>query len=52
MRFECYCPSDNVSEFTARKNDEGLDIILNEWLKLSRLSQKDLIFVLSVPPPL
>ncbi len=45
---ECYCPSDNVSELTARTNDEGWDTIFSAWLKVSRLSNKDLIFVLSV----
>ena len=45
---ECYAPSDNVSELTARTNDEGWDTIFSGWLKVSQLSQKDLIFVLSV----
>ena len=45
---ECYCPSDNVSELTARTNDEGWDTIFSGWLKVSNLSSKDLIFVLSV----
>ena len=45
---ECYSPSDNVSELTARTNDEGWDTIFSGWLKVSNLSSKDLIFVLSV----
>ena len=45
---ECYSPSDNVSELTARTNDEGWDTIFSGWLKVSKLSSKDLIFVLSV----
>lgn len=45
---ECYAPSDNVSELTARTNDEGWDSIFSGWLKVSKLNDKDLIFVLSV----
>lgn len=45
---ECYAPSDNVSELTARTNDEGWDTIFSGWLKVSKLNNKDLIFVLSV----
>jgi D-sedoheptulose 7-phosphate isomerase len=45
---ESYCPSDNVSELTARTNDEGWDTTYVEWLKTSRLSNKDMIFVFSV----
>ena len=45
---ECYAPSDNISELTARTNDEGWDTIFSAWLKVSKLSSKDLIFVLSV----
>lgn len=45
---ECYAPSDNVSELTARTNDEGWDTIFSGWLKVSKLSSKDLVFVLSV----
>ena len=45
---ECYAPSDNVSELTARTNDEGWDTIYSAWLKVSKLSSKDLVFVLSV----
>lgn len=46
--FECYAPTDNVSELTARANDEGWASTFSEWLKGSRLNGKDAIFVLSV----
>lgn len=45
---ECYAPTDNVSELTARTNDEGWSSIFAEWLKGSRLSEKDAVLVLSV----
>lgn len=45
---ESYAPTDNVSELTARTNDDGWNTIFSEWLKISRLSDKDLLFVLSV----
>src|SRR5467141_4305167 len=45
---ECYAPTDNVSELTARTNDEGWTSVFAEWLKGSRLSEKDAILVLSV----
>ena len=45
---ECYAPCDNVSELTARTNDEGWETIFSGWLNVSKLSSKDLIFVLSV----
>jgi D-sedoheptulose 7-phosphate isomerase len=45
---EAYSPSDNVSELTARTNDEGWDTTYAEWLKGSRLSSRDMVFVLSV----
>lgn len=45
---ESYSPLDNVSELTARINDEGWDTSLSNWLKISRLSHKDAIFVFSV----
>ena len=45
---ESYAPTDNVSELTARINDEGWDTAFANWLKGSRLSEKDLILVLSV----
>ncbi len=45
---ESYAPTDNVSELTARTNDEGWASIFVAWLKTSRLSSRDGIFVLSV----
>ncbi len=45
---ETYAPTDNVSELTARTNDEGWDGVFANWLKVSRLSAKDMIFILSV----
>ena len=45
---ECYAPTDNVSELTARINDEGWATVFVEWLKGSRLSAKDGVLVLSV----
>ena len=46
--FESYAPTDNVSELTARTNDEGWDTVFVEWLKTSRLSEREAIFVFSV----
>jgi D-sedoheptulose 7-phosphate isomerase len=46
--FEAYCPSDNVSELTARVNDEGWDTCFSEWLKGSRLRKGDALLVFSV----
>ena len=45
---ECYSPTDNVSELTARINDEGWDSAFEEWLKVSNLNTNDAIFILSV----
>lgn len=45
---EAYCPTDNVPELTARANDNGLDSVFDEYLRTSRLSSSDAIFVLSV----
>jgi D-sedoheptulose 7-phosphate isomerase len=45
---ESYAPTDNVSELTARTNDEGWETVFAEWLKVSRLGSKDAIFVMSV----
>jgi D-sedoheptulose 7-phosphate isomerase len=45
---ECYAPTDNVSELTARTNDEGWTTVFVEWLKGSRLTEKDALLVLSV----
>src|SRR6266446_7084465 len=46
--FECYAPTDNVSELTARTNDEGWATVLAEWLKGSRLNAKDALLIFSV----
>lgn len=46
--FEAYAPTDNVSELTARTNDEGWSTIFAEWLRGSRLSSADCLLVLSV----
>lgn len=45
---EAYAPTDNVSEITARSNDEGFDTIFSEYLKISRLNHSDIVFILSV----
>jgi D-sedoheptulose 7-phosphate isomerase len=45
---EAYAPTDNVSELTARTNDEGWNSVFVEWLKISRLSSKDALLVFSV----
>ena len=45
---EAYTPTDNVSELTARINDEGWDSSFVGWLKISKLNKKDLIFIFSV----
>lgn len=46
--FEAYAPTDNVSELTARINDEGWEGVFVEWLKTSRLSAKDALLIFSV----
>jgi D-sedoheptulose 7-phosphate isomerase len=45
---EAYCPTDNVSELTARVNDEGWDTSLSAWLEVSRLGADDALLVFSV----
>jgi len=45
---ESYAPTDNVSELTARTNDEGWASIFVEWLKVSKLTAKDMLFIFSV----
>jgi D-sedoheptulose 7-phosphate isomerase len=47
-QIEAYSPTDNVSELTARTNDEGWEGVFVGWLQGSRLSPRDMIFVLSV----
>jgi D-sedoheptulose 7-phosphate isomerase len=45
---EAYAPTDNVSELTARTNDEGWPTVFSEWLKVSRANAKDAILIFSV----
>jgi len=45
---EAYAPTDNVSELTARTNDEGWATTFSAWLKVSRAGAKDAIFIMSV----
>jgi D-sedoheptulose 7-phosphate isomerase len=45
---EVYAPTDNVSELTARTNDDGWASIFVEWLRVSKLNSKDCLFILSV----
>jgi D-sedoheptulose 7-phosphate isomerase len=45
---EAYCPTDNVSELTARTNDDGFDTIFSEYLKVSKFNYMDAILILSV----
>lgn len=45
---ESYAPTDNVSELTARTNDEGWESVFVEWLRTSRLTRNDMILVFSV----
>jgi D-sedoheptulose 7-phosphate isomerase len=45
---ESYAPTDNVSELTARTNDEGWASVFVEWLKVSKLQAKDALFIFSV----
>ena len=45
---EAYTPTDNVSELTARVNDDGWESVFARWLEVSRLSNNDMVFVLSV----
>ena len=45
---EAYAPTDNVSELTARTNDEGWASVFVEWLKVSHLNDRDMLFIFSV----
>lgn len=45
---ESYAPTDNVSELTARTNDEGWATVFVEWLKISKLQARDALFIFSV----
>jgi D-sedoheptulose 7-phosphate isomerase len=48
VQLEAYAPTDNVSELTARTNDEGWETVFCEWLKTSRLSPRDAVLIFSV----
>ena len=48
VEIESYAPTDNVSELTARTNDDGWPTIFEPWLKLSKLNSKDIVFIFSV----
>ena len=45
---EAYAPTDNVSELTARTNDEGWSTVFERWLRVSRLGPKDMLLIFSV----
>jgi D-sedoheptulose 7-phosphate isomerase len=45
---ECYTPVDNISELTARTNDEGWEYVFSKWLITSKVNKNDLIFIFSV----
>jgi D-sedoheptulose 7-phosphate isomerase len=45
---ESYAPTDNVSELTARTNDDGWESVFSEWLKISKLNKNDTLFIFSV----
>jgi D-sedoheptulose 7-phosphate isomerase len=45
---EAYAPTDNISELTARTNDEGWNTVFEAWLRVSRLKAEDLLLILSV----
>src|ERR1700674_2893195 len=45
---EAYAPTDNVSELTARTNDEGWSTVFEPWLRVSRLRADDMLLILSV----
>jgi D-sedoheptulose 7-phosphate isomerase len=48
VHLEAYAPTDNVSELTARVNDESWETVFANWLRGSRLCERDMLFVLSV----
>jgi D-sedoheptulose 7-phosphate isomerase len=45
---ETYAPTDNISELTARTNDEGWETVFSGWLEVSNLNSRDALFILSV----
>ncbi len=48
VNIEAYAPTDNVSELTARVNDDGWETVFSNWLKVSNLNAKDGLFIFSV----
>jgi D-sedoheptulose 7-phosphate isomerase len=48
VEIESYAPTDNVSELTARTNDDGWASVFSEWLKISKLANRDAVFIFSV----
>lgn len=48
LNIECYAATDNVSEVTARTNDEGWDTIFEKYLEINKINREDLIFIFSV----
>lgn len=48
LNIECYAPTDNVAELTARTNDEGWERVFIDWLKVSRLDHNDMLLIFSV----
>ncbi|MEC7488372.1 MAG: SIS domain-containing protein [Pseudomonadota bacterium] len=48
VNIECYAPTDNVSELTARTNDEGWATVFSGWLRVSKLNRNDALFIFSV----
>jgi D-sedoheptulose 7-phosphate isomerase len=48
VNLEAYAPTDNVSELTARTNDDGWETVFSRWLQASRLTSQDLLLVFSV----
>lgn len=48
VNIESYAPTDNVSELTARTNDDGWPSVFSTWLKVSRLNANDMLLILSV----
>ncbi len=48
LGLEAYAPTDNISELTARTNDEGWSSVFESWLRISRLRKEDLVLVFSV----
>src|SRR5690349_6330855 len=45
---EAYTPTDNVSELTARTNDDGWETVFSNWLRVSKLDKNDMVFIFSV----